>query len=141
MLAVRVELVTQRVFWGAAWTAVQAALFLTFCRRHDAGARIEQRMEPNKNDNVKRTIWMNDALFDKIKMTAKEQGKTASAFISEALSNLLNNPLSDAVKRYAKREGLTPDEFIRAAVVDRIAASNARRAAERELEKAVGNRQ
>lgn len=94
-------------------------------------------MKPNEKGNVPKTIWINDELFDRIKRTAKEQQKTASAYIAAVLTDLLENPLYIAVRQHARRDGMTPEEYIRAAIVDKIAFSAARRKAEKEIEKAV----
>ena len=91
----------------------------------------------NGKDNVKRTIWMSDALYALVKTTAKSQGKTVSAYIADVLTDLLTNPLYAAVERHAKLDGQTPEEYIRTSIIDRIALSSARRAAEKEIAKSA----
>lgn len=100
-----------------------------------------ETMTTNKKDNTKRTFWLTDELYERIKTNAKEQHKTASAYIADVLTDVMCNPLYDAVKRHAKREGLTPDEYIRQAIIDRMAISVARRNIEKEITRAEGKKE
>lgn len=95
-------------------------------------------MDKNKKDNAKRTFWLTDDLYERIKTNAKEQHKTASAYIAEVLTDTLNNPLYAAVKRHAKNEGLTPSDYIHQAIIDRIAVSVARQNVEKSITKPEG---